>query len=92
VSQDESREVLGGQLPKAERDLPEALNEELPDVAPVPGDGHRRKAAFLLEVGLIPLSQRCQRRVIHRGCGRDDGALLAQVLQEVPVPGSRVPA
>jgi hypothetical protein len=63
--------------------LPEALNEETPDVAPVPGDGHRGKAALLLEVGLIPLPQCCQWRLIHRRRWRGNGVLLAQVLQEV---------
>ncbi len=34
VSQEETREVIGNHLPKTERGLPEAANEEKPDVAP----------------------------------------------------------
>jgi hypothetical protein len=82
VSQEETRDVAGGQVPDADRPIPEALAEETPGELPVMADGHRGEATFFLEVvPILPTDDRQRRLVSHRLRGSND-AVPAQVAQE----------
>ena len=83
MSQEETRDVVGGQIPDTDRAIPEAFDEEAPGEVPVMGDRYRGEAAFFLEVVLIlPTEGRHRRFVSHRLWGSNDAA-RAQVVQEV---------
>jgi hypothetical protein len=83
VSQEETRDVIRGQFPDADRPIPEAFDEETPDEGPVPGDRSRGKAAFLLEVVDILASERRQWGLVGRWLWRSNGAPLAEMFEEV---------
>ena len=83
VSQEETRDVVGGQVPDTDRPIPEAFDEETPGEVPVMGDRYRGKAAFFLEVVLILPTERRQGRLVCRRLRRSNDAVLTQVVQEV---------
>ena len=83
VSQEETRDVVGGQVSDTDRRVPKAFDDETPGELPVMGDRYRGKTAFFLEVVLILPAERRQRRLVCRWFWRSNNALRTQVVQEV---------
>src|SRR5262249_4098116 len=83
MSQEETRDVAGGQVPDADRAIPEAFDEEAAGEVPVMGHRHWGEATFFFEIVLIlPPEDRQRRFVSHWLRGANDAA-TAQVVQEV---------
>jgi len=82
VSQDETGNVVGDQLPNTDVFVLETLTDETPEEFPIPGGCYRSKSTFLLEKDLESPLEHGQRRVIDRRPRCWNNTLLTQMLQE----------
>jgi hypothetical protein len=83
VPQNETRDVLRGQVSDTDRCIPKAFDYETLCESPVVGNRYGGKTSFFLKVVLILSAECCQRRFIHYWFWRMNDAIHTQVVKEL---------